>query len=64
MSTKALAEKIEEARSELKQFKQIKSEIEHDNPDNEKAIAAIDKAIAQTERDLNILLKTPSEADL
>ena len=65
MSTKALADKIEETRYELEQLKQIRSEIEHDNKDSkaiEKALAAVDYAISKTERDLNILLKTPSEA--
>lgn len=62
MSIHVLAEKIQETRDELESLKQIKSEIQHDNPENEKAIAAIDKAIENTERDLKILLKTPSEA--
>lgn len=65
MSTKALADKIEETRYELEQLKQIRSEIEHDNKDEKlikKALIAVDYAISKTERDLNILMKTPSEA--
>ena len=65
MSTKALADKIEETRYELEQLKQIRSDIKNDTKDPEtieKALAAVDKAISQTERDLNILLKTPSES--